>query len=569
MTQNTKAMDNISFPAFNATVGDIEGNAQKIISKYHKYEDDAALVVFPELCVTGYPLEDLLFRQQFLERTAQAVERITAQIGSVPCIIGAPVQHDDGIYNSALVLQNGRVVAERQKVHLPNYDVFDEQRYFRAGSSSQPPVNVAGLTFALLICEDTWFSNPLISQVRLGGQFAISINASPWDATKVNKRRRVLEQRARESGVGIAYTNLIGGQDELVFDGGLLLAEPGYPVVREGGWIEDDERSLALLQGQDGPMLRKRTLGYESTGRRGHELYEALKLGLRDYVRKNGFERVVVGVSGGVDSALAATIAVQALGADSVLGIMMPTEYTTQTSINLAVDLCQRLGIQYQEMGVQESYAGVLGALSPLFAGTDQGVAEENLQARIRGAMLMAVSNKMGHMVLSTGNKSEMSVGYSTLYGDMVGGFNVLKDVYKTEVWELCNWINETESEPIPPSIISRPPSAELAHDQRDTDSLPNYYDLDHILCLMIEKEQDVNAIYGQNGYERSTIERVRKLIDRNEYKRRQAPPGVRVSAKSLGGRDRRYPITNRYAESIDPELDNIQEWMQDEDGMA
>lgn len=550
----------LAFPAFNPTVGDIEGNRNTILQKYNTHKDSAALVVFPELCVTGYPLEDLLFRDQFLERAEAAIEEIAKHVGETPLIIGAPLREDGQVYNAAIVLQNQRTVAVRQKVHLPNYDVFDEQRYFSAGNISQPPVNVAGLTFALLICEDTWFPDPMRSQIRLGGQFAISINASPWDNSKDDKRKQILYDRATENGVHIAYTNQIGGQDELVFDGGVGIGAPKYPTQFLNNWYEDRDTTVAVMQGSDGIALAYNSIWFND--KRLNGTLEALTLGLRDYVNKNGFKDVVLGISGGVDSALAAALAVRALGKERVLGIMMPTEYTSDTSLKLAKSLCSNLGIRYEQVGVGDAYGTVLSSLEPLFDGRARDVTEENLQARIRGAVLMAVSNKMGSMVLSTGNKSEMAVGYSTLYGDMVGGFNVLKDVWKTEVYDLCNYMNEIEDWDIPEGILRRQPSAELAHDQVDTDSLPDYYTLDSILRKMIEREESVTSIYRFNSYDRATVERVRKMIDRNEYKRRQAPPGVRVSAKSLAGRDRRYPITNRYVEHVPEGVDNITDWL-------
>ncbi|MBU6474639.1 MAG: NAD+ synthase, partial [Alphaproteobacteria bacterium] len=502
----------------------------------------AALVAFPELALCGYPPEDLLLRPSFLEACAHELDALAAGLAGVAAVVGHP--HALGeVYNALSLLDGGRVSSTYHKQALPNYTVFDEKRYFRPGHGTLV-VSIRGVRIGLLICEDIWQPEPAAHAARAGAELLLVINASPYDVLQAAAREQVLAQRARENGIAIAYVNLVAGQDDLLFDGGSLLVQSdGSIAARAPAFVETlldcaydtDTRRLSALEWP----------APDATGTAA-TLYAGLVRGVRDYVRKNGFRSVLLGLSGGIDSALTLAIAVDALGADCVHAVMLPSRHTSALSLREAEAQARGLGVDYQELPIEPAYRAFSGALAPAFAGRAPDATEENLQSRCRGVMLMALSNKFGHLLLSTGNKSEMAVGYATLYGDMCGGYNVLKDVYKMTVFGLARWRNG-QSPVIPERIITKPPSAELRPDQKDEDSLPPYKDLDDILHCMIEEEMNVSDITAR-GHSLETVNRVWKLLDRAEYKRRQACPGVKISRKAFG-RDRRYPIVNKFTD--------------------
>ncbi|HWW46157.1 MAG TPA: NAD+ synthase [Acidimicrobiia bacterium] len=553
-------------------VGDLEGNAARILDAYDRAEAAGAdLVAFPELAVTGYPPEDLLLRPAFVAQAGEWLEKLASRTGRAAAVIGYP-QADRDLYNAAAVCADGRVLGVYQKHLLPNYAVFDEQRYFTPGRVDGPLFVVAGTRVGVSVCEDVWDpSGPVLTQAAGGAELAVNINASPYSAGRLREREAMLATRAADASVPILYVNLVGGQDELVFDGGSLFFDETGRVLARARQFEED---LLLVDVDVRPASRRRALEPRgrprvgalpevpvSDGRLGEaplpprveeplppvrEVYEALVLGTRDYVRKNGFTDVLVGLSGGVDSSLVATIAVDALGAEHVVGILMPSRFSSTGSVTDAEALVATLGIRRYVVPIEPAHEAFLAMLAePLGAGPP-GLAEENLQARIRGTILMTVSNKHGWLVLTTGNKSETAVGYSTLYGDMAGGFAVIKDVPKTLVYALARDRNDRgDRAVIPDSVLEKPPSAELRPDQRDSDSLPDYADLDPIIEEYVEGDRSVSELVDA-GYDPDTVRRVAWLIDRNEYKRRQAAPGVRVSPKAFG-KDRRLPITNRW----------------------
>ena len=553
-------------------VGDLEGNAARILDAYDRAEEAGAdLVAFPELAVTGYPPEDLLLRPAFVAQAGEWLEKLASRTGRAAAVIGYP-QADRDLYNAAAVCADGRVLGVYQKHLLPNYAVFDEQRYFTPGRVDGPLFVVAGTRVGVSVCEDVWDpSGPVLTQAAGGAELAVNINASPYSAGRLREREAMLATRAADASVPILYVNLVGGQDELVFDGGSLFFDETGRVLARARQFEED---LLLVDVDVRPASRRRALEPRgrprvgalpevpvSDGRLGEaplpprveeplppvrEVYEALVLGTRDYVRKNGFTDVLVGLSGGVDSSLVATIAVDALGAEHVVGILMPSRFSSTGSVTDAEALVATLGIRRYVVPIEPAHEAFLAMLAePLGAGPP-GLAEENLQARIRGTILMTVSNKHGWLVLTTGNKSETAVGYSTLYGDMAGGFAVIKDVPKTLVYALARDRNDRgDRAVIPDSVLEKPPSAELRPDQRDSDSLPDYADLDPIIEEYVEGDRSVSELVDA-GYDPDTVRRVAWLIDRNEYKRRQAAPGVRVSPKAFG-KDRRLPITNRW----------------------
>lgn len=525
----------------NLLVGDIPGNTQQVLScaSRARQEQGADVVVFPELTLTGYPPEDLLLRPSLQRRIDQALADIEQAAPDLTLVIGYPKVVAGRVFNMAGVIQSGKLVAEYAKQCLPNYQVFDEKRYFVAGD--QPCiVDIAGVPTAITVCEDIWLAEPTAQAHNRGAKLMLNLNASPFSHSKVSERHQLISRRAQEGQMPIVYVNLVGGQDELVFDGGSFVVdakgkrqyqapffEEGlYPVELE---VADGQASLPSQDQHPVPT----TLA---------AIYQALVTGVRDYVNKNGFKGVVLGLSGGIDSALTLAVAVDALGADRVEAIMMPFRYTSDLSKNDAADEAERLGVRYQSLSIEPIFDAFMSTLAEEFAGTKVDTTEENLQARCRGVLLMAISNKKGYLVLTTGNKSEMAVGYSTLYGDMAGGFDVLKDVPKTTVFELSRYRN-TLSEVIPVSVIERPPSAELAPDQKDEDSLPPYPELDEILERYIEKDQSATEIEAA-GFAPEVVRRVLRLVDINEYKRRQSPVGVRITERGFG-RDRRYPITN------------------------
>jgi NAD+ synthase (glutamine-hydrolysing) len=571
----------------NPTVGDIAGNADRIAGAIvQARERGAALVVLPELALTGYPPEDLLLRPHFLIDTAAALEEIAAQTIDVVAIVGFPERGDD-VYNSAAVLADGHVAGVYRKLRLPNYGVFDEQRYFQAGDAPAT-VEVNGATVGITICEDIWEPGPpATAEALAGAQVVVNLSASPYHRGKGPQRERMLAQRARDSLVSVLFCNMVGGQDELVFDGHSVAIDHTGAVVARAPQFEESITVCALdLAAAEGARLRDprhradvrraRAGGEPAVRRLGslrassrptvpgsdrlpapradllgaeEEVYEALVTGLRDYVDKNGFGGVVLGLSGGIDSALAALIAVDALGPERVTTVVMPSPHSSDATQDDARTIAASLGTNVHDLPIGAAMAVYDELLAEPFAGREPDIAEENLQARIRGNLLMALSNKFGWLVVTTGNKSELSVGYSTLYGDMAGGFAVLKDVFKGWVYRLVRWRNEREGrELIPASVIDRAPSAELRPDQRDEDSLPPYDVLDPILEGYVEQDLDAAGLIDR-GYAGEDVERVIGLVDMAEHKRRQAPPGVRISTRAFG-RDRRLPITNRYGRS-------------------
>ncbi len=523
----------------NMLVGDIDGNAAKVLESARKARDEfnADLVLFPELTLTGYPPEDLLLRPGFQQRVSNSLVALQRQIKGIDVVLGYPAQGKEGLYNAASLIRNGEVVATYYKQHLPNYSVFDEKRYFNAGGAPSI-VTVKGITVALSVCEDLWNPGPMAQASAAGAQLMLNINASPFHVGKGDEREAVLRMRAREGGIPIVYTNLVGGQDELVFDGGSLVVDgDGRVTQRETAFEEGLFPIEFAVNGGVAPIASacRELLAPEQS------IYQAIVLGVRDYIEKNGFKGVVIGLSGGVDSALTLAIAVDAIGNHRVEAVMMPSRYTADMSLEDAKAEAAALGVEYHVLPIEPVFKTFLDVLKDEFAGTQRDVTEENIQARCRGVILMAISNKKRKIVLTTGNKSEMAVGYATLYGDMAGGFAPIKDVPKTMVYRLCRYRNGL-SPVIPERVLQRPPSAELAPDQKDEDSLPPYEILDPILEMYIEDDREPDEIVAA-GFDKATVLRVAKLVNRNEYKRRQAPPGVRITCRAFG-RDRRYPIT-------------------------
>jgi NAD+ synthase (glutamine-hydrolysing) len=568
----------------NPTVGDIPGNAAKLAEYTARARDEgASLVVFPELALTGYPPEDLLLKTHFLAAAASALEELASQTRGIVSLVGYPEQADD-VYNSAAVLADGEIKAIYRKIHLPNYGVFDEQRYFQAGAEPAV-VELNGVTLGLTVCEDIWEPGPPASAEALAGaEVIVNLSASPYHAGKGGERERMLAQRARDSVACVLFCNTVGGQDELVFDGHSVALDQEGELLARGPQFEEGllhctvdpnavvaarlretrhRESVRAERAAGGPRVRRlatleapaeagREVGGQVTEVMGaeEEVYAALRTGLRDYVQKNGFERVVLALSGGIDSALVALVAVDALGPDRVTCVSMPSPYSSEGTRSDARAIAENLGVDFREIEIEDAMRAYDSALKDSFAGREPDIAEENLQARIRGNLVMALSNKFGWLVLTTGNKSELSVGYATLYGDMAGGFAVLKDVYKDWVYRLVRWRNEREGrELVPASVLERPPSAELRHDQRDEDSLPPYETLDAILEGYVEQDLDAAELVAQ-GLPADVVERVIHLVDRAEYKRRQAPPGIKISTKAFG-RDRRLPITNHYESRV------------------
>lgn len=546
----------------NLTVGDIDGNLDRIADAMERAARSGAQVLaVPELAITGYPPEDLVMKKAFVAANRTALDELAARSGEVLTIVGF-VDADAGkIYNAAAVCQGGRVLAVYHKQLLPNYGVFDEHRYFTPGTRHHLFESDAG-TIGVCICEDAWSpSGPVITQGDAGAQIVININASPFHKNKLTERAEMLGERARLARASIAYVNMVGGQDELVFDGGSLVVAPDGDIVTRLPQFEEDfavidaplgDARMSQTPSVDRTKIALPTPSGEPTNQisepfePAEEIYRALTLALRDYALKNAFERVVVGLSGGIDSALTATIAADALGPDNVLALAMPSEFSSTHSIEDAKQLSANLEIEMLEIPITETFHAYVAALTGAFGESEPGLAEENLQARVRGNLLMAASNRYGHLVIATGNKSEMACGYATLYGDMAGGFALLKDVFKTEVYALARYRN-SRSAVIPESILTKPPSAELRPDQRDSDSLPAYSTLDPILEAYIEDDAGIADIV-ELGYDRTEVERVVALVDRAEYKRRQAAPGPKVTTKAFG-RDRRLPITNKWRE--------------------
>jgi NAD+ synthase (glutamine-hydrolysing) len=523
-------------------VGAIDANTDRILAACELARDEMAadVIVFPELALTGYPPEDLLFRAHFLTHVDRAVERLCARISGITAIVGYPLWQADGLYNAAAVIRDGGVAAVYRKQHLPNYGVFDEKRYFRPGAAPCI-VDIHGVPVGITICEDIWQPGPVQQAADTGARLLININASPFHAGKRNEREQLVMQRARETVLPIMYVNLVGGQDELVFDGG------SFVVDRDGALTQrapDCEAGLYPVDIRVGDVVTPLPGECPPHPETEAAIYRVLVLGVRDYINKNGFDGAVLGLSGGIDSALTLAIAVDAIGAERIEVVMMPSRYTSAMSLEDARAEAQALGVAYHELSIEGPFSSFLEVLGEMFAGLPADATEENIQARCRGIILMAISNKKGRILLTTGNKSEMSVGYATLYGDMAGGFAPIKDVPKLLVYRLCDYRNSLGAV-IPQRVLERPPSAELAPDQKDEDSLPPYAVLDPILERYIEQERSVESIVAE-GYDAALVARVAMLVDRNEYKRRQAPPGVRITQRAFG-RDRRYPLTSGY----------------------
>jgi NAD+ synthase (glutamine-hydrolysing) len=540
------------------TVGDITGNEEKIASAMDRAEAEGAdVLLLPELAIPGYPPEDLVLRRDFVEanidamrRLARRSRRMTTVVGFVDFATGEGFGADDAgersVANAAAVISDGGLLGVYHKVLLPNYGVFDEDRYFVMGSDPDRIWEIEGIPVGVSVCEDIWLSDgPPSLQAAAGAEVLLNINASPFHRGKVAEREEMLAARARAGGAAVVYVNLVSGQDELVFDGASVVIGRDGEVLHRSPQFEEDFFVIDIPVGE-GDSVSPGAISplLEPT----EEIYEALKLGLRDYCRKNGFDGVVIALSGGIDSAMTVAVAADALGPESVWGVAMPSRYSSQHSVDDARALAENLGIRFDLIPIDGIYSAQLEALSEVFEGTEFGIAEENLQARTRGAIVMAISNKHGPMVLATGNKSEMAAGYATLYGDMVGGYSVLKDVFKTIVYELARWRNK-DGEVIPQNTIDKPPSAELRPGQRDSDSLPAYEVLDAILERYIEDDLGVVEIV-EEGFDPDTVLNVARLVDRNEYKRRQSAPGVKITTKAFG-KDRRLPITNHYRPSI------------------
>jgi NAD+ synthase (glutamine-hydrolysing) len=571
----------LALAQINATVGDLPGNRDRIIETIRcAGESGAELVAFPELALTGYPPEDLLLKPSFIRDNLQVLDEVARATGDIAVVVGC-VDRTDDIFNAAAVLYQGRVVHMYHKQFLPTYGVFDEDRYFRPGSEA-PVFRLGDVLLGVNVCEDIWYAvGPTNAQSLAGAEVIVNINASPFSEQKPAFRKKMLATRAADNHAIVAYVNMVGGQDELVFDGSSLVFDPGGELLAQGRAFEED---LLIIDLDVAGVFRERL--HDPRRRKGHlqreadrparmidiaasrrrtttrpvlaarapvedlgsveETYRALVLGTRDYVCKTGFRQVVLGLSGGVDSSLVAAIAADALGPENVLGVSMPSRYSSQGSKDDAADLAQALGIRYQVVPIEKPFTAMLETLEPMFEDREPDATEENLQARIRGQILMALSNKFNYLVLTTGNKSEMAVGYATLYGDMAGGFAVIKDVLKTRVYELSRYRNSLGQRPvIPEMVLTKAPSAELRPDQTDQDSLPPYDELDAILVAYVEEDRSIDEIV-RKGFSPDLVRRVVNMVDRNEYKRRQAPPGVKVSPRAFG-RDRRLPITNRY----------------------
>ncbi len=559
----------IGLAQINSTVGDLAGNIDRVTSFVNRARDhDVDILAFPELAITGYPPEDLLLKKGFIDANIRAINDLTSRIDAPVTIVGFVDASNRGLYNAAAVIYKRRIRGIYRKEFLPNYGVFDEKRYFIPGE--RPRIfRFGNIMFGVSICEDTWFKGPPISAMaRMGAGLIFNINASPYHMGKIYEREDIVRNRARENRVWIAYTNLVGGQDELVFDGQSFVMDRSGNVAASSEAFEEDllifdiaEKDLVKKQpGIEGTSVMnisgvprdnrpKKPVGASPVVRLDpvEEVYQALKLGLHDYVRKNGFKGTVIGLSGGIDSALVAALAVDALGKENVTTVFMPSKYTSWESREDAYQLAENLGIHIIEIPIDGILEGYFKSLKPLFAGLKEDTTEENIQARIRGNILMAFSNKFGWIVLTTGNKSEMSVGYATLYGDMAGGFAVIKDVPKTVVYDICAWRNK-KGPVIPERIITKEPTAELKAGQKDSDSLPPYDHLDQVLKSYIEEDKEPTA-RDFPALPAEEIARVLRMVDLSEYKRRQSPPGIKITPKAFG-KDRRMPITNKFKAS-------------------
>jgi len=545
----------------NVTVGALDANRDRIIQYIGFARDNQAdIVCFPELALTGYPPEDLLLKPRFVQDNLQALREIAATVKDIVAVVGFVDSEREKRFNAAAIIGDGKIQAAYRKMHLPNYGVFDEQRYFKAGEKPQV-YEFAGVRFAVNICEDIWHeSGPLARQVKAGAGLILNINASPYHAGKVLERQKLVCRLARAHGVPIVYTNLIGGQDELVFDGQSMCADAGGRIIKRAAAFREEIIFADIsvkLKAEKTPSQATVIARHFSKEEKSpliereypplapaEEIYKALVLGLKDYVSKNGFKKVVVGLSGGIDSSLVAAIAADALGRDNVIGVFMPSRYSSLESEVDAQLVAQNLGIEFKSVSIEHIYKMYLLFFESHFVGFSRDITEENIQARIRGNILMAFSNKFGWLVLTTGNKSEISTGYATLYGDMAGGFSVIKDVFKTVVYDLARFRNK-QKEIIPERVLLKEPTAELKPNQKDSDSLPPYDLLDPVLKAYVEEDKSPEEIVDA-GFDRDIVSHAIRLVDRSEYKRRQAAPGIKITPKAFG-RDRRMPITNKY----------------------
>ncbi|MGH8273670.1 MAG: NAD+ synthase [Gammaproteobacteria bacterium] len=565
----------IALAQINTLVGDVTGNTRRVLDWVAMHGAQCDLIVFPELTLCGYPPEDLLLQPGMRGQVETALARLRAEVRGTRIVVGHPEYRDDLIYNACSVIGDGQTQAVYRKRELPNYGVFDDKRYFAAGTEAVV-ADIGGLAVGLSICEDAWTQTPIAEAAAAGARLIVNVNASPYCLGKRSEREQIVSARAKENGVSILYLNLVGGQDEIVYDGhSFVVNKAGQVSERLPGFTE----SVAILKvstragsrGRIGGRIaiaraRRETAGRSEEAEAGQaeeetgdeallepdkDVYRALTLAIRDYAAKNGFKSALVGLSGGVDSALTLALAVDALGAAQVTAVLMPSRYTVEESQKLAKEQVRRLGVKTHMVSIEKPYQAFMAALKDVFSGTEPDVTEENIQARCRGVILMAISNKTGKLVLATGNKSEYATGYATLYGDMAGGFAPLKDVSKTLVYRLARYRNrQGDAAPIPERVLTREPSAELSADQKDTDSLPPYPVLDAVLEGLIERDQSASDLIGA-GYAAETVYRIAGMVKKNEYKRRQAPPGVKITRRAFG-RERRYPISSGFA--LDPQ---------------
>jgi NAD+ synthase (glutamine-hydrolysing) len=570
----------IGMSQINTTVGDFAGNTRKIVEAIAAARPLAVdLLAFPELAICGYPPEDLLFKPQFIEENLKSLEKVIKQTSGLAVIVGF-IDAKSDIYNAAAIINDGKLVSIYHKIYLPNYGVFDENRYFQAGREC-PVYTILGVGIGVNICEDIWYeAGPATAQAYAGAEVIVNISASPYHFGKENDRERMLSTRASDNVAIIVYDNLVGGQDELVFDGNSMVLNEKGQLLARGKQFEEDlivvdldveavfrtrlhdprwrketllledeqEHAVKIMVSELSPEAPKPALPPRQTKEHGlpGDVYDALVLGTHDYITKNGFKKVLIGLSGGIDSSLVAAVATDALGPSNVVGVLMPSRYSSSGSVSDAELLGRNLGIKYITIPIEKVYQAYIETLAEQFHNVKPDTTEENIQARIRGNLLMALSNKFGWLVLTTGNKSEFATGYTTLYGDMAGGFAVIKDVPKTLVYELAKYRNSiAQDEVIPPGIITKAPSAELRPEQKDTDSLPPYDLLDPVLTAYVEEDKSVEQIIG-SGFEESVVKRAARLVDTSEYKRRQSPPGIKITPRAFG-RDRRLPITNRF----------------------
>jgi len=573
----------IALAQINTVVGDLGGNADKIAGFIEKAKSQGAqLIAFPELSLCGYPPEDLLLKPKFIEDTQKALHSLALESKGIITVVGFAHMSDD-LYNAAAVMYNGEFITNYHKMFLPNYGVFDEDRYFQRGSEI-PIFRTGDFTFGVNICEDIWFAEGPTGRQALepGSQLVINISSSPYHFRKGELREKMVGMRAYDNQVYVAYVNAVGGQDELVFDGQSLVAAPDGTIIARGRQFEEDlvviDLDLSLVSSKHlfDPKRRQRTQNIEKQevveyriedfklqpAKHGipgvfhksldpvAEIYEALKLGLHDYVHKNGFEKVIIGLSGGIDSTITATICADALGPENVTGVAMPSRYSSRESLEDAKELAENLGIKFLNISIEPTFSALKDSLAEEFKGLPEDITEENMQPRIRGMILMALSNKFGWLVIATGNKSEIAVGYTTLYGDMVGGFAVIKDILKTTVYDLARYRNSLPGDPvIPERVITKEPSAELRPGQKDVDTLPPYHILDAILRGYVESEKSLSELISE-GLPKEYVEWTIRKVDQNEYKRRQGPIGIKISPRAFG-KDRRMPITNRYREKL------------------